>query len=183
MLIIRRATTADLAAITAIYNDAVVSMTATFDTQTKTIEERENWFAKHGTKYPILVAEDDNHIIGWASLSRWSDRLAYADTAEISLYVRKDQRWRGVGRRLMTAILDEGRRTSLHVVIARIVEGNDLSIYLHESAGFWQVGTMKEVGRKFGKLLDINIMQIILRDERIATAKKEERSKPNLAHE
>ncbi len=166
MLTIRRATSADLAAITAIYNDAVVSTTATFDTQTKNLEEQKTWFSKHGEKYPILVAEDDNLIIGWASLSRWSGRCAYADTAEISLYVHKDQKGKGIGRRLMTAILDEGRKTSLHVVIARIVEGNDLSIYLHESAGFWQVGTMKEVGRKFGKLLDINIMQIILQDER-----------------
>jgi phosphinothricin acetyltransferase len=66
------------------------------------------------------------------------------------------------------------------VVIARIVEGNELSIYLHESAGFWLVGTMKEVGRKFGKLLDITIMQIILQDEQITTTKQEERSKPNL---
>ena len=179
-LTIRRATTADLAAITEIYNDVVINTTATFDTETKTLEERENWFAKHGKKYPILVAEDDNHIIGWASLSRWSDRLAYADTAEISLYVREDQKGKGIGRRLMTAILDEGRRASLHVVIARIVEGNDLSIYLHESAGFWLVGTMKEVGRKFGKLLDINVMQIILQDERLANA-KQKRSKPNLA--
>lgn len=178
MLTIRRATTTDLAAITAIYNDVVVSMTATFDTHTKTIKERENWFANHGTKYPILVAENNNHITGWASLSKWSDRLAYADTAEISLYVRKDQRGKGIGRRLMTAILDEGRRTSLHAVIARIVEGNDLSIYLHESAGFWQVGTMKEVGRKFGKLLDINIMQIILQDEQIPTAKQEGKVNP-----
>ncbi len=165
MLTIRRATTADLAAITEIYNDAVINTTATFDTQTKTLDERKSWFLKHGTKYPIMVAEDDNHVIGWASLSRWSDRLAYADTTEISLYVHKNQRGKGIGRRLMTAILDEGRRASLHVVIARIVEGNDLSSYLHESAGFWQVGTMKEVGRKFGKLLDINIMQIILQDE------------------
>ncbi len=170
MLTIRRATTTDLPAVTVIYNDAVISTTATFDTQTKNFKEQENWFSKHGEKYPILVAEDDNLIIGWASLSRWSDRLAYADTAEISLYIHKDQKGKGIGRRLMTAILDEGRRAGLHVVIARIVDGNDLSIYLHESAGFWHVGTMKEVGRKFGKLLDINIMQIILRDERTDTA-------------
>ena len=181
MLTIRRATTADLAAITVIYNDAVASTTATFDTQPKNLEEQENWFSKHGTRYPILVVEDDNHIIGWASLSRWSDRCAYADTAEISLYVHKDQKGKGIGRRLMTAILDEGRSASLHVVIARIVEGNDLSIYLHESAGFWQVGTMKEVGRKFGKLLDVNIMQIILQDERTDTAIQEKRDKPNRA--
>jgi phosphinothricin acetyltransferase len=180
-LTIRRATTADLAAITEIYNHVVINTTATFDTQTKTLEERESWFAKHGEKYPILVAEDDNHIIGWASLSRWSDRLAYADTAEISLYVRDDQKGKGIGRRLMTAILDEGRRARLHVVIARIVEGNDLSIYLHESAGFWQVGIMKEVGRKFGKLLDINVMQIILQDEQITTTEQEEKSKLNPA--
>ena len=180
MMTIRRAITTDLAAINDIYNDAVINTTATFDTQTKTLKEREGWFAKHGEKYPILVAVKDTRLVGWASLSRWSDRLAYTDTAEISVYIHKEQRRKGIGRKLMSAILDEGRKAKLHVLIALIVEGNSLSIYLHESAGFWKVGTMKEVGRKFGKILDINIMQLILQDERSITIKQEQRNNSRL---
>jgi phosphinothricin acetyltransferase len=161
MLTIRQATLADLGAITEIYNEAILKTAATFDTEPKTLEEQESWFASHGPKYPILVAEQDDLVVGWASLSMWSDRCAYADTAEISLYIKEEQRGKGIGRKLLGAIIQEGQNAGLHTVIARIAEGNELSIRLAESAGFEQVGIMKEVGRKFGKLLDVYLMQKI----------------------
>ena len=74
MLEIRRATGADLPAITEIYNDAIQKTVATFDTETKTVEDRRAWLEHHGTKYPVLVAVEDGVIKGWASLSPWSDR-------------------------------------------------------------------------------------------------------------
>jgi L-amino acid N-acyltransferase YncA len=161
MLNIRPANNRDLPAITDIYNEAILTTTATFDTVEKTLEEQEIWFHSHGSKYPILVAEQDGIRIGWASMSQWSDRCAYADTAELSLYVRKEYRGKGVGRELSRAILDAGKQAGLHTAIARIAEGNDISIQLAESLGFQHVGVMREVGRKFGRLLDVYIMQII----------------------
>jgi L-amino acid N-acyltransferase YncA len=161
MITIRQATPADLKAITDIYNQAIVNTSATFDTQTKTLDEQKAWFEKHGAKYPVLVAEEAKNITGWVSLSAWSDRCAYADTAEISLYIREDYRGKGVGRKLTEAILKAGKEAGLHTVIARMAEGNDISIHLAESLGFKPVGVMKEVGRKFGKLLDVYLMQII----------------------
>ncbi|MBI4831712.1 MAG: N-acetyltransferase [Candidatus Lindowbacteria bacterium] len=134
---------------------------ATFDTEPKTAAEQKVWFANHSPKYPIVVAESDGGIVGWASLSRWSDRCAYSDTAEISLYVRENFQRKGAGKKLIKAIMEEGRKAGLHTVVARIVEGNDISIRLHESAGFNHIGIMKEVGRKFGKLLDVYLMQKI----------------------
>jgi L-amino acid N-acyltransferase YncA len=160
MLIIRPAELKDLASITDIYNQAILNTTATFDTRTKTIEEQKAWFDKHGQKYPVLLGLEDNKIEGWASLSAWSDRCAYADTAEISLYVRKGERGKGIGRQLSEAILKAGKEAGLHTAIARIAEGNDASIHLAESLGFKHIGVMKEVGRKFGKLLDVYLMQI-----------------------
>ena len=161
MLTIRKAVQKDLAAVTDIYNQAILNTTATFDTNTKTVDEQKPWFDKHGAKYPILVALEDKGIVGWASMSAWSDRCAYADTAEISLYVREGCRGKGVGRKLSGAILKAGREAGLHTAIARIAAGNDISILLAESLGFKHIGVMKEVGKKFGKLLDVYMMQII----------------------
>lgn len=159
MLIVRQAILEDLGAITKIYNEAILKTVATFDTKPKTLEEQKIWFANHGPKYPILVAEQDGLVVGWASLSRWSDRCAYSDTAEISLYVKEEFRGKGIGRKLMEAIIREGQKSGLHTVIARIAEGTKVSIHLHESVGFERIGIMKEVGRKFGKLLDVYLMQ------------------------
>ncbi len=161
MLSIRRATLDDLDAITEIYNEAILKTVATFDTEPKTLEEQQRWFASHGPKYPIMVAEEDGLVVGWASLSMWSDRCAYADTAEISLYVRETHQGRGIGKKLLEAILNEGKRAGLHTVVARITEGNAVSIHLFKSAGFEHIGVMREVGRKFGKLLDVHLLQKI----------------------
>lgn len=161
MLTLRKAALKDLPAITDIYNQAILTTTATFDTNIKTPEEQKAWFAKHGVKYPILVALEGGEIVGWASMSPWSDRCAYADTAEISLYVREDWRGKGVGRKLSGALLKAAREGGLHTAIARIAEGNDVSIHLAESLGFKHIGVMREVGKKFGKLLDVYMMQII----------------------
>jgi len=161
MLTVRRATIGDLVSITEIYNEAILKTVATFDTEPKTIEEQGIWFANHSPKYPILVGEQAGRIIGWASLSKWSDRCAYSDTAEISLYVKEEHRGKGVGKKLLEEIIQEGRRAGLHTVIARIVEANQASIHRHESVGFQHIGVMKEVGRKFGKLFNVCLMQLI----------------------
>jgi phosphinothricin acetyltransferase len=159
MIIIRNATLHDLAAITEIYNQAILKTTATFDTESKTLEEQKVWFANHGPKYPVIVAAEDGKIVGWASLSKWSDRCAYSNTAEISLYVDEKNRGKGTGRKLLETIVLEGEKAGLHSIIARIAEGNEMSIHLHQSVGFEHIGIMKEVGRKFGRLLDIYLMQ------------------------
>ena len=160
-LSIRRAESGDIEAITDIYNDAILKTVATFDTAPKTMREQKAWFAQHGGKYPAIVAELDGDVAGWASLSRWSDRCAYSGTAELSLYVREDMRGKGVGGRLMRAIVKEGERAGLHTAIARITEGNAVSVRMHEAAGFEPVGIMKKVGRKFGRLLDVQMMQLV----------------------
>lgn len=161
MLTIRQATLEDLETITEIYNEAILKTVATFDTQLKTLEEQKTWFMDHGPKNPILIAEKDKITVGWAALSEWSDRCAYSDTAELSLYVLEENQGRGIGRKLLEAIIQEGEKAGLHTVIARITEGNKASIHLHESLGFFHIGVMKEVGLKFGKRLDVYLMQKI----------------------
>lgn len=161
MLNIRTASTKDLEEIKTIYNEAILNTIATFDTEEKSINDQKNWFEEHGSKNPIIVAEENGNILGWAALSKYSTRCAYSDTAEISLYVKNKYQNRGIGKKLIIGIIEEGEKTGLHVIIARITEGNKKSIYLHKLVGFEQVGIMKEVGMKFGKRLDVYLMQKI----------------------
>lgn len=160
--IIRRAELGDAAAIADIYNEAILTTTATFDTELKSVEERTQWLQSHDDRHPVLVAVVEGKTVGWAGLTVWSDRSAYDDAAETSFYVHSAYRGRGIGRKLKEAIIEEARRLRFHTLIARITAGSCESVHLNESAGFVHVGTLKEVGRKFGKLLDVHIMQKML---------------------
>jgi phosphinothricin acetyltransferase len=160
---IRPAEWGDAAAIAEIYNEAILTTTATFDTEPKSVEERRQWLESHDGRHPVLVALTGGTVVGWASLSRWSERAAYDDTAETSFYVHSAHRGCGIGRGLKDAIIAEARRLGYHTLIARIAEGSAESLHLNEAAGFVHVGTLREVGHKFGKLLDVHIMQKMLR--------------------
>ena len=159
---IRRAKINDLEAITRIYNYAIANTTATFDTKSKTIKSQEGWFYKHSEKHPIIVAEDKRGVIGWASLSQWSDRCAYANTAEISVYVDKNNQGIGIGNRLIVRIIELARKNKLHVIIARIAGENEISVHLYKKYGFKYSGSLKEVGFKFSRYIDVHLMQLIL---------------------
>ena len=159
---IRRALLSDAAAIAHIYNEAILTTTATFDTEPKTAEERVGWLQSHDDRHPVLVADVDGAVVGWASLTLWSDRTAYSDTAETSFYVHSTFRGQGIGRKLQEALMEEARRLRFHALIARISEDSVESLHLHESTGFFRVGTLKEVGRKFGRLVDVHVLQAIL---------------------
>lgn len=161
-IVIRHAELSDLDAITEIYNQAILTTTSTFDTEPKTKSDRLDWFQSHGGRYPVLVAIVDRRVVGWAALSRWSDRSAYDDTGETSFYVEAGYRGRGIGRRLKQAIVDEARGLRFHSLIARVASESTESLHINKSLGFVHVGTLKEVGRKFGRLLDVDILQKIL---------------------
>jgi phosphinothricin acetyltransferase len=163
---IRRAEQADVPAITEIYNEAILTTVATFDLEPRSVADRQLWLASHDGRHPVLVAVVDGKVVGWASLSPWSERRAYDDTAETSFYVHSTQRGQGIGRRLKQAIVEEARRLGYHTLIARVAEGSRESMHLNEQAGFVHVGTLKQVGRKFGKLLDVHILQLMLHPDK-----------------
>jgi len=120
MAALRPATESDLPAITEIYNQAVLRATGTFDTEPKTLEQQRDWFARHGPAHPVIVAEENGAVVGWASMSPYSDRCAYARTAEVSVYIDEAARGRGLGGELLSGILDAGRKAGLKEVLARI---------------------------------------------------------------
>ena len=159
---IRQARRDDIPSITDIHNEAILNSTATFDLDAKSEAEQTDWFEEHGNRHPVLVVEQEGGVVGWASLSEYSGRCAYADTAEVSLYIRKDRRGEGLGKELTKAILQAGGNAGLHTVIARVAEGNGPSIHLLELNGFDLVGIMREVGMKFGRRLDVSLLQKIL---------------------
>lgn len=162
MLKIRPAQPADLPRITEIYNEAIRTTTATFDSEPRSDQQQEQWFAGHDERHPILVAEFDGTVAGWTSLSAWSERSGYRDTAETSFYVAEAYRGKGLGRALKSAVIEEARRLGYHTLIALVAAGSEASLHLNESFGFRRVGTLREVGTKFGKRLDVHIMQKML---------------------
>lgn len=160
--LIRLAVDRDAAAIADIYNEAIRTTTATFDTQPKSVDDRLAWLQDHDERHPVFVAEIDGDVVGWASLTKWSDRPAYHDTAETSFYVAEAFRDRGIGRVLKARVIDEARQLGHHTLIARTAQESSASMHLNSDFGFQHVGTMKEVGLKFGRRLDVHIMQLML---------------------
>ncbi len=161
MLKIRTATRNDISSITEIYNEAVLNTTATFDIKPKTSSEQAKWFKRHTGKYMVIVAAQNGVVVGWASLSPWSDRSAYSNTADIAVYLKEEFRGKEIGKKLVEELLKKGPEIGLHTAIAKICSENEVSLKMFENLGFKNIGTMKEVGYKFGKVLDVHLMQII----------------------
>lgn len=161
---IRKAEARDMPELLAIYNYEVEHGTATFDLHTKTMAERMEWFHAHNHgNHLLIVADIDGKAAGYASLSPYRDKEAYAATVELSVYVDPHYRRHGIARRLMAELLAVAKeRSDIHTVISVITDGNDASVALHEDFGFVYCGTMKEVGKKFGKMLGIVNYQLIV---------------------
>lgn len=160
---IRDAGDADIDAITAIYNDAVAHTTAIWNETLVDAANRRAWLADRiGAGYPVLVAEAEGTVLGYATFGDWRAWDGYRHTVEHSVYVRADRRGGGIGRALMAALIDRARGLGKHVMVAGIEAGNTGSIRLHEALGFRQVGLLPQVGAKFGVWLDLAFLQLVL---------------------
>ncbi|MGQ0826519.1 MAG: GNAT family N-acetyltransferase [Actinomycetota bacterium] len=154
---------ADAEAIRTIYNLEIAESTATFDLVPRSLAEQRAWIDEHSGGHPAIAAVADNgEVLGFASLSPYRPRPAYATTVEDSVYVRRDQRGNGVGAVLLGDLVDLARDHGFHSMIGRIVGGHEASIALHVKCGFVEVGRELQVGRKFGKWLDVVLMQRML---------------------
>lgn len=169
-MIIRDALETDLPDILAIFNDAVRSTTAIWMDNEIDLANRQAWFAARAQQgYPILVAESPaGKVVGYASFGDWRPFDGYCHTVEHSVYIRADQRGNGLGPQLMAALIERAKACDKHVMVAAIESGNAVSIRLHERLGFVTTGQMPQVGRKFGRWLDLTFMQLILTPERSA---------------
>ena len=161
-LAVRLAGLEDAEAIRAIYNREVTGSTVTFDLVPRTIEDQRAWLAAHAGAHPAVVAVTGDEVVGFGSLSPYRDRPAYSTTVENSLYVRHDVRRQGVGREILSELVRLATAHGFHSVVARIVGGHEASIALHRSCDFTLVGVEREVGRKFGRWLDVVVMQRLI---------------------
>ena len=161
-LAVRLAVAADAEAIRSIYNLEVTESTVTFDLVPRTLAEQQAWLAEHDGIHPAVVAELDGQVAGFGSLAPYRNRPAYSTTVEDSVYVRRDRQGLGCGRAILGELVRLATLHGFHAVMARIVGGHEASIGLHRGCDFDLVGVEREVGRKFGRWLDVVVMQRLL---------------------
>lgn len=160
-LSIRPADPADLATITDIYNEAGVGTTASYDLEPVTLESRRAWFEQRTARgFPTLVAEQDGRVVGYAAYGSFRDKAGYDYTVEHSVYIDQGARQSGVGRALMTELITHAQGRGVHVMLGVLDGNNAASLAFHRMLGFVEVGRMPQVGRKFGRWLDVVLMQL-----------------------
>ena len=161
---VRDATAADAEAIARIYNEGIEDRVATLETERRDAAERASWLAARGERHPVLVAEDENGLAGWASLNPFSPRPAYRFVADFSVYVERSARGSGVGRALLAALIAEARRLGYHKLVLAAFPFNAAGTALYRRAGFREVGVYREQGVLDGRWVDTVVMELLLDD-------------------
>ena len=160
---VRAATPDDVAGIADIHNRAIRETANSWLWEPIELPERQTWFAgQQAANRPVLVAEENEHLIGFASYGPFRAYHGYRDTVEHSVYLAPQAHGRGLGRALMEPLIAAARERGMHVMVAAIALPNDASVALHARLGFAQVGMMPEVGLKFGRYRDLCLMQLRL---------------------
>lgn len=151
-------------AILDIFNEAIANSTAIYEYQPRSAAFMQDWFnSKSRGNFPVLgLVADNGTLLGFATYGTFRERPAYKYSIEHSLYIHKDHRGRGLGRLLLANLIELARGQHYHVVVAGVDLANDTSIALHEKLGFQRVGTLPQVGFKFGRWLDLGFYQLIL---------------------
>ena len=165
-VLVRDATTDDLPVITELFNALIPTTTIAWRDHLASAEEMSDWFAAQGEQgFPVLVAEDDGRVVGyccWSSFRGGPRFPGYRHTVEQTVHVDQSVARRGVGRALLTALIERARAEGIHVLVAGIDADNDASIELHRVLGYVEVGRMPETGRKHDRWLDLVLMQLVL---------------------
>lgn len=166
MIGIRPASLEDAAAVTAIYNQGIAERSATFDMAPRRIEDLRQRIAESG--YPLLVAVEAGTVVGWAGLSSYRPRECYAGIAEFSFYIEAASRGRGIGKRLLEALIDAARERGFWKLVSRIFTFNDASRAACRALGFREVGVYEKHGQINGRWLDVVIVERLI-PENLAT--------------
>ncbi|WP_124727588.1 arsinothricin resistance N-acetyltransferase ArsN1 family A [Staphylospora marina] len=157
--LIREATVQDLLRILDIYNQGIADRIATLEEHPKTWEEMYKWFHQRSPRYTVLVAELKGEVQGWASLNPYSHRCAYASVAEISVYVDRSWRGKGVGSRLLRALEEEAKENGFHKMILFTFPFNILGQGLYRKLGFREVGVFRNQGKLDDRFVDVMAME------------------------
>jgi phosphinothricin acetyltransferase len=161
-LSIRQAMPEDAAAICAIYNQGIVDRVATLETELRTPEERRRWLEARGPRHPVIAAAADGAVVGWGSLNAFNPRPAYDHVADLSVYVERGWRGRGVGRHLLARLIELAREQGYHKMVLAALAGNAAGVALYERMGFARVGIYREQGQLDGRWIDVLVMDRLL---------------------
>jgi L-amino acid N-acyltransferase YncA len=160
---IRSATEQDIPAITTIYNEVVAHSNAVWTEKQDTEADRLAWMnARRALGYPVLVAAEASTVLGYGTFGDFRAWPGYRYSVEHSIYIHADHRGHGLGRAIIDELVSAAAALGKHALIAGIDGGNTASIRLHARAGFVEVARMPEIGRKFGRWLDLVFMQRLL---------------------
>ena len=159
---VRAAETGDVAAICDIHNQGITDRIATLETTLRAPDDTRVWLADHGPRHPVLVAEAEGTIIGWASLNRFNPRAVYDHVADFSVYVDRAWRRKGVGRALLDRLIEHARAIGFHKMVLAAMAHNTAGLALYTRAGFTLVGIYHEQGQLDGRWVDVVIMEKIL---------------------
>lgn len=154
---VRPATREDMPAVVGIYNWAINQTFATIDSEPLSVEEAAAWWELHAGRSVTLVAEEDGDVLGWARLVPWRQR-GY-EVVEDLVYVDPLYQKHGVGRELLTRAIEAARATGCRTIVASVAADNGPGLRLHESLGFEVVGTLKNAAYKFGRWMDVTLVQ------------------------
>ncbi len=161
---IREATIHDIPKILDIVNHAIMHTTANYLYDVQTLEEQTRWFEnKQRSKFPVIVADLNGTAIGFGTYGTFREKIGYQYTVEHSVYVAPDLIGKGVGKQLLQSLISQAKDEGYHTMIGGIDAANKGSIAFHKKFGFTETGILKEVGFKFGKWLDLQFMQLILK--------------------
>lgn len=163
-IIIRPATHEDLPAILEIVNHAILNTTAIYDYDARTLEQQRAWFEdKQTSRFPVIIAENNNKVVGFGTLGAFRVKVGYRFTVEHSVYVADNAIGKGIGKLILQKLIDLAKEQNYHSMIGVIDASNSGSIEFHKKFGFKETGVLKEVGYKFDKWLDVSLMQLFLK--------------------
>ena len=161
--LVRKATSSDLSSILEIVNHAILNTTAIYDYDVRTLEEQTIIFeSKQSRKFPLFVAEVNNEVVGFGTYDSFRTKVGYRFTIEHSVYVKDGFAGKGIGALLLQKLIDTAKEENYHIMIGVIDASNENSIRFHERFGFQSMGILKEVGFKFDRWLDANLMTLKL---------------------
>lgn len=161
-MIIREAVETDLDSIKDIYNQGIEDRIATLETETKDQAYMEEWFAKHNGRYKLIVAEQDGEIVGWSSLNQYNSRKAYKGVADLSVYISRDHRGKGIGCLLLQSIEEHAKENDFNKIVLFTFPFNQIGQGLYRKQGFREVGVFKNQGFMDGEYVDVMAMEKLL---------------------
>jgi len=162
-MVIRSATQTDLPEILAIVNHAIAFTTAIYDYDQRTLAAQQSWHnEKMANDEPVIVAEINGKVMGFGTFGIFKPKVGYRFSVEHSVYVNHELTGKGIGRQLMSRLIEIAKSKQIHTMVGYIDTENTRSIAFHRQFGFVEAGVLKEIGFKFGKRLDVMLMQLIL---------------------